>query len=564
MMAAAWETDPTDSKPQRPTAIPAEVFHAHLVGRLPAGHPSLRSAKYVPDFVVKIVSDVPLPDSDVPLVGVLFRDTSVKALTMAGAKLQWDFGDGQTSALPNADHVYLRPGLYAVKLSARRGGKTLEVTNRINVDRPHLSAKDKLYSLDDYLKIIETYDPQTLDAASLYQLVLALETKAATLASRAEEAALRAKVVEEDPNRRRGAQGRDGGRKGRAEQTTGGIRRILGQSGGGGQGGFCRRVGRQRRRGPVETGPTDRPHGTRSVGRLGDGVPDLARAAGRIASPELKAQCETAAADVAINDLLKPAEAKPLLDSAAKRVGANQMGPIPAQLERVWGDYYAATGDGKAAHKAYVEAEQFGGAARPFIENTAVRGAHARSTEEFIKDRQFGRAAVELQAWQREFPLEKVDGYLTLLYARYWHDRGKFAQAIAQSEQLLAVNPDSPYVDQLLLVAADSEMRRDRKDRGVGHAARAVERLSRQPAGAAGEEKYRGVGEVKFSRRVHAATEPTRTGVWHPMSTWLDTETKALLQQVPPEKLAPPDTGKFTLVILHKKQAASADHVRAY
>ena len=34
------------------------------------------------------------------------------------------------------------------------------------------------------------------------------------------------------------------------------------------------------------------------------------------------------------------------------------------------------------------------------------------------------------------------------------------------------------------------------------------------------------------------------------MNTWLDTETKALLQRLPPEKLAPPDTGIFTLVLL--------------
>jgi hypothetical protein len=36
------------------------------------------------------------------------------------------------------------------------------------------------------------------------------------------------------------------------------------------------------------------------------------------------------------------------------------------------------------------------------------------------------------------------------------------------------------------------------------------------------------------------------------MTEWLDTETKAMLQQVPPEKLAPPTTGLFTLVLLHK------------
>jgi hypothetical protein len=36
------------------------------------------------------------------------------------------------------------------------------------------------------------------------------------------------------------------------------------------------------------------------------------------------------------------------------------------------------------------------------------------------------------------------------------------------------------------------------------------------------------------------------------MSKWLDTETKAMLQQLPPEKYAPPVTGLFTLVLLKK------------
>jgi hypothetical protein len=34
------------------------------------------------------------------------------------------------------------------------------------------------------------------------------------------------------------------------------------------------------------------------------------------------------------------------------------------------------------------------------------------------------------------------------------------------------------------------------------------------------------------------------------METWLDTETKAILQRSPPKKLAPPDTGTFALVLL--------------
>ncbi len=34
------------------------------------------------------------------------------------------------------------------------------------------------------------------------------------------------------------------------------------------------------------------------------------------------------------------------------------------------------------------------------------------------------------------------------------------------------------------------------------------------------------------------------------MNTWLDTETRALLQRTPPDKLAPPDTATFALVLL--------------
>jgi hypothetical protein len=41
------------------------------------------------------------------------------------------------------------------------------------------------------------------------------------------------------------------------------------------------------------------------------------------------------------------------------------------------------------------------------------------------------------------------------------------------------------------------------------------------------------------------------------MLEWLDTETKAMLQQAPPEKLAPADTGMFTLVLLQKGNDAS-------
>ena len=56
---------------------------------------------------------------------------------------------------------------------------------------------------------------------------------------------------------------------------------------------------------------------------------------------------------------------------------------------------------------------------------------------------------------------------MTLLCARYWAAREKYDQAIAQAGQLQAVNPDSAYTDQILLIAADCEIRRGHKDRAV-------------------------------------------------------------------------------------------------
>jgi hypothetical protein len=46
------------------------------------------------------------------------------------------------------------------------------------------------------------------------------------------------------------------------------------------------------------------------------------------------------------------------------------------------------------------------------------------------------------------------------------------------------------------------------------------------------------------------------------MNAWLDTETKAILQRSPPEKLAPPDTATFALVLL-TVQRASRDRLVA-
>lgn len=468
-MVAAWEINPVDQKPQQPSLIPPEAFQTHVVGRLAAGRLSLRKAKLAPDFTFQIAGAVALPDSGAPLIGVLFRDISPKALTMQGAKIQWEFGDGQTSNLPSVDHVYLRPGTYRVTLSIRRGTKSVELTNRIEVDEPLSATGERPHSLAEYMKILETYNAATLDAKSVRQLVLACEAMSLVAANRADDLVRQANQLADDPNRRpdakRGTLSRESPLY---KDLMSESQRWLGKAVAAGQAAFGDRAEAKGDEDLLGLAQLIGPMARNRLGNSEQAFQIWHGAAQRISASGAKAECEVEAADIALNDLLDAAAAKSLLESAAKELGRRRSGAVAATLWCVWGDYHAATNDGSAARKDYLKSEEMAGVSQSFVESAARQGAHARAVEEYIKERQFSRAAEELQTWRRESPGAAIDGYRSLLCARYWAARGLYAQAIAQAERLQAVNPDSPYLDQMLIVAADSEMRRGRKERALG------------------------------------------------------------------------------------------------
>ena len=240
-----------------------------------------------------------------------------------------------------------------MKLSIRRGGKPAEMTNRIYVDRPLQTPANRLHTFDEYLRIIETYDPKTLDAPSLRQMVLALEAKALALANQAEDAARRTLTADEDRRRPEPKRKAPPGRSGPADEPAVRIGPLLGQGGGGRPGGLR---GDSAAKGDDDLLKLAQLIGPMARIRLGDSEAAFEiwqGAVGASPPPEPKAECEIAAADVAINDLLNAAAAKPLLEAATQATRPRPSGPVAAKLQRVWGDYYAATGDGPAARKAY-------------------------------------------------------------------------------------------------------------------------------------------------------------------------------------------------------------------
>ena len=477
IMAAAWEVSPPkgDKEKPKPEMIPPEAFHAAAAVHVMAESLILKSVKYAPDFMVHIDGEVPLPDNDVPLVGVQFRDNSAKALTMK-SKIQWDFGDGQISTQADPRHVYLRPGMYNVKLIVTRVPKNLETVNRVYVDKPIETGKETLATLEDYLPLVEKYDPHTLDAAALNQLWAMYEAKAAALEAPPEEPAEGAAAAPPPPKRSRHRREVENSAtpetpKGLSDDQMA-MRRADATKYIGLAVAACKVVFLDE---SAAEGDEDLYKLVQSVGpaardRLGKSelAFDIWKGAARkIKRQVYRADCKATAADIAVNDLLRPRDAKQLLDDATSALGDQKNGAIGSNLYRTWGDYYGATGDGKAAHKSYEEAEAVLGSNHSFAERTARRGARDRSTEDYLVDYQWDRAAAEIHQWQQEFPLEKVDGQINYMYARYWNGRQLYKQAVAQADQLLTVSPDSPFVDKTLFIAAACELKGGSPDQAL-------------------------------------------------------------------------------------------------
>lgn len=474
MMVAAWQVNPRDPKPQ-PSAIPPEVFRTAAIGREPAGPVSLRNEKLVPDFLVHIAGSVPLPDNEVPLVRVAFRDTSPRGLSL-NAKITWEFGDGQTSPEANPQHVYLRPGLYTVKLTVGRAGRPFEMANRVYVDAPPQIARDQVDELDSYLPILQTYDPQRLDAAALAQLAAAYQAKADRLLGPPDESEkprgkpARKLSKSEKPE---SPEGPPTPEELQRQQDIQAARRAEAMK----YIALAVEAGRAGLSGPAVANANNedllrlaRMLGPMARFQLGDSR--LAgtlweMAAQRLTQPEAQGHCHLEAADIAINDLASLKAGKRLLDQASQKLNNPQAKELAARLQRVWGDYYALVGDGKAARKAYLAAETLAATGRSNVERIAWQGAHGRSAEQFIKSGELDRAAAELHQWQEEFPADKINGYITLLFARYWLARKQYEAAIALAGQLSAVNPDSPYIDQLGFLAAECEQARGNPDQAI-------------------------------------------------------------------------------------------------
>jgi TolA-binding protein len=409
-MVAAWEP-PGLGKPEM---IPSVAFGSDRIVQLPA-----LGVKHQREFAVDILGEVPVAEGDLPLIRAQFRLVTARGST-SRPRAHWDFGDGQSSTGTDPVHIYLHPGVYPVAIKVAGETDSQGIVDRVPIHRV-LTFADENHPPDrlaPYLALVEKYNPAKLDATGLLQLIRAFD-----------EAGLTARAVKV------GQAGITGRREPTDAESALLAVRMISQL-------LIERI--------------DDPDGARAF--LEGSVQWLRPA-------DWKAECEVRAADIALHDLLAPRTARKLLDSATARLGNAADANITSRLYRVWGDWYARKGEKSLARASYARAMTAIGTRRSAVEQDAWRGAHSRSAEAFLRDKAIDRARTELQQWQDEYPIDKIEGYLTLLQALFRAARTKYPQAIALANDLIVVNSESPYADRLVFLSAECEGKLGRIER---------------------------------------------------------------------------------------------------
>ncbi|OQB86114.1 MAG: PA14 domain protein [Planctomycetes bacterium ADurb.Bin126] len=315
----------------------------------------------------------------------------------------WDFGDAQTSTVAQAEHVYLVPGVYTVKLTGRTSAGTLERTNRIVVSRPWDKVADQAQdSLETHGAIVAGYDFSKLQVeAAGYAVEMFKRLKKPASVVAVVDALLTKDAAPPEV-----------------------LRRAIAE--------YCDVLIAQ--------------------GEFDKAVKGCQKAATMTKDPGAAADVLMRAGQVCLLDAKKVDQAQQIFDAVLKKYGALTTNPAIRSARIGQGDVWRARGDYDKAAKAYEtagEGEEVTRGREPII-----RGDFARHVETYIAAGDLESAQEYLSRWEDAFPRDKLVGYWSLMQVRYLLACKKPAEAIAEAETLARVNPASNYGAELLMLAA--------------------------------------------------------------------------------------------------------------
>ena len=397
--AAAWQ--PPEAKGFE--AVPAKVFLPVTTAALV--ETDIVGEKMVADFFAESAGETWWPEQYA--MRIRFRNLTKGAAPGRIGRSEWDFGDGQTSELPNPLHIYLAPGDYAVTLRQTLAATSHTFRTKIRVERNWWKQTDPaIESIAKYADEAAQYNLQKLDVRGLTAAVSLFqhESRREALAAAAAELALKRPQVEEGEVHRVGI--------------------ILGEA-------------------------------LRDTGKAQQAVAAYRQLEGRVKTPAFKAPFAVQGADTLLGNLHRWDEAEKEYQRVLQTFATSGLDEVLRRANIGMGDIWRHRGDGDKARQAYgAAAAKKISAASP--KEQAVRvGTLARYVEEYTREKQWEWAFKFLDDWAWEFPKDKLEGHWPLLKASALVAKGDRDGALLEASDLLASNPASAYAVRLLMLSAE-------------------------------------------------------------------------------------------------------------
>jgi len=346
----------------------------------------------------------------------------------------WDFGDGTTSETVSPEHVYFDFGEYDVTLTLSRGGKSWSTVHTVVVDegweRQTVESKD---NIPQYFRIISDYPFEKMAiehidrAMDVFEEVKSheqiLRASEVILARRDEEAVTEAIY----------------------------LRHALLHAEH-----LCRE--KERRDKLPEKGYDDGsvdPYA--GVDFLARALDITAEAERRLTKQEDKAKAALKRADILFYYVRDLEKARAEYERLLAQYGALETAePRVAQIRL--GDYFRKKGMTAEARQAYRKANEMMPMARTYAQDKARLGAMCESAENYLRRGELDAAREQLDTWEWEYPEEKLRGQCGMLRADLAEKEHNLPEAIAQLQDVVTGNPESPYAPKALLRIARLQM----------------------------------------------------------------------------------------------------------
>lgn len=409
MTLAAWKAPGSD----RFAAIPATAFLP--VARAALLETDMQGQKVVADFFAEHAGECWWPDHYG--ARLRFRNFTKGVSLQAGGRYEWDFGDGQTSALGVPTHLYLAPGDYTVTLKATLGPSSATFKSRVRVERDWRKQADGVTEpLPRCAGEVAQYLFDKLDTANLVLAVDLFDHEGMdkSIASAGAEVILK--------------------RQGLDEKTVHAIGMRWGES-------------------------------LRKTDRAADAATAYRQVEARLQAPPHKAEAALAAADTLRRDLYRYDDAEKEYQRVLKAYATSGAEAVLRRAHIGLGDVARHRGDADKARAAYAAAGAIKVVAYGPKEGAVRTGTLARYVEEYTREKEWEWVDKYMDEWEFEFPRDKLDGHLSLLKAAALAAQGKRDAAILEANDLLGANPASAYAVRLLVLAAECHVAKGETDK---------------------------------------------------------------------------------------------------